>query len=196
IEEEGFTKAVSKNKKRDKNKDDYQPVKIRSDIEIKKLFQKEKQEIVGIFEKFKNRTLKQDNAIAKYLDIQHVELVCIIKETVEKYDYIHHKIAQEQQTSTKEMELLEINKNKNQPNKSMSTHEENKESHSVKVNSLTHDKVRKNISVSRWAPQNRVKDISTNQTQFTQKANIITNQSHSKQKLSTIITIWGLPKDA
>ncbi|CAG8493393.1 2507_t:CDS:1, partial [Gigaspora rosea] len=57
------------------------------------------------------------NTIAEYLDIQHVELVCVIRETIEIYDYIQHKIAQGQQISTKEMELLEINKNQNQPNK-------------------------------------------------------------------------------
>ncbi|CAG8582428.1 15137_t:CDS:2, partial [Gigaspora rosea] len=96
---------------------DYQSNKMRPDIEIKKLFQKEEQEIIGILGEYKNRTLKKDNAIAEYLGIQHVELVCVIKETIEVYDYIQYKIARGQQASTKEIELLEINKNQNQPNK-------------------------------------------------------------------------------
>ncbi|CAG8554260.1 20143_t:CDS:2, partial [Gigaspora rosea] len=174
---------------------------MRQDIEIKKLFQKEEQEIVGILGEYKNRTLKKDNAIAEYLGIQHVELVCVIRETIEVYDYIQYKIVRGQQASTKEMELLEIIKNQDQPNKrlckrkleardlqeeiiridgtihlikresstdivmsdkeelrptiangtneveelqvkfqSMSTQEENKESHSTKMDSSTHDK--------------------------------------------------------
>ncbi|CAG8776823.1 2168_t:CDS:2, partial [Gigaspora rosea] len=36
-------------------------------VEIKKLFQKEEQEIIGILGEYKNRTLKKDNAIAEYL---------------------------------------------------------------------------------------------------------------------------------
>ncbi|CAG8754901.1 17483_t:CDS:2, partial [Gigaspora rosea] len=78
---------------------------------------KEEQEIIGILGEYKNRTLKKDNAIAEYLGIQHVELVCVIRETIQVYDYIQHKIVREQQVSAKEMGLLEINKNQNQPNK-------------------------------------------------------------------------------
>ncbi|CAG8787518.1 39981_t:CDS:2, partial [Gigaspora margarita] len=65
-------------------------------IKIKKLFQKKEQEIVGILEKFKNRVFKKDQAVTKYLGIQYVELICIIREIIEEYDYIQHKIAQAQ----------------------------------------------------------------------------------------------------
>ncbi|CAG8776232.1 19044_t:CDS:1, partial [Gigaspora rosea] len=41
---------------------------------------------------YKNRTLKKNNTIAEYLGIQHVELVCVIRETIEIYDYIQHKM--------------------------------------------------------------------------------------------------------
>ncbi|CAG8521681.1 19548_t:CDS:2, partial [Gigaspora rosea] len=183
---------------------DYQLVKMKLDIEIKKLFQKEEQEI----EKFKNRTLKQDNAIAEYLGIQYVELPnkAVNQMPTEKdmllqlecgfYDYgmrelqeiikINETTHLVERESTTDIEMLEKEKN-------MLTHEENKESYSIKVDSLTYDKVRENISTSKWAPQNKVKDISTNQTQYTQEANITTNQSHSKQKHTTIIMIWDLP---
>ncbi|CAG8775033.1 23875_t:CDS:2, partial [Gigaspora rosea] len=96
---------------------DYQSNKMRTDVEIKKLLQKEEQEIIEILGEYKNRTLKKDNVIAEYLGIQHVELVCIIRETIQVYDYIQHKIARRQQVSAKEIELLETNKNQNQPNK-------------------------------------------------------------------------------
>ncbi|CAG8843254.1 18853_t:CDS:2, partial [Gigaspora margarita] len=66
--------------------------KMRLDVEIKELFQKKEQEIVGVLEKFKNRVLKKDKAVTKYLGIQH-------------------------QTSMEEMELLELNRSTNQPNK-------------------------------------------------------------------------------
>src|SRR5260363_81254 len=86
---------------------------MRLDAEIKKLLQKEEQEIVGIIQKFKNRILKKDKAVAEYLGVQHVELVCIIREIIKEYDYIQHKIARGQPTSTEEMELLEIDKSQN-----------------------------------------------------------------------------------
>ncbi|CAG8793803.1 40490_t:CDS:2, partial [Gigaspora margarita] len=77
---------------------DYQPDKIRLDVEIKKLFQKKEQEIVEILEKFKNRVLKKDQAVTKYLGIQHVELICIIREIIKEYDYIQYKIARAKDT--------------------------------------------------------------------------------------------------
>ncbi|CAG8610167.1 16187_t:CDS:2, partial [Gigaspora rosea] len=51
---------------------------------------------------------------------------------------------------------------------SMSTQEENKESHSTKMDSSTHVKVQKDITALRWAPQNRARDMSTKQTQIAQ----------------------------
>ncbi|CAG8669831.1 1106_t:CDS:2, partial [Gigaspora margarita] len=205
---------------------DYQPDKMRLDVKIKELFQKKEQEIVGILEKFKNRVLKKDKA----------------------------------QTSTEEMELLELNKNTNQPNKMINqaqiakdtlfqlecgTHDygtkelqatinrdvsahysckrklearelqgeivringtthlleresstdieileneevspiiadvtnEVEESLPTKVVYLIHNKARENISVLRWAPRNRVKFTSTNQTQITQEITTMTSQS-------------------
>ncbi|CAG8854673.1 12495_t:CDS:2, partial [Gigaspora margarita] len=50
------------------------------------------QEIVEILKKFKNRVLKKNKVVTKYLGVQH-------------------------QTSLEEIELLELNKNTNQPNK-------------------------------------------------------------------------------
>ncbi|CAG8844299.1 31776_t:CDS:2, partial [Gigaspora margarita] len=90
----------------------YQLNKMRLDVKIKKLFQKKEQEIVEILEKFKNRVLKKNKAVTKYLGIQHIELICIIRKIIKEYDYIQHKIVQDQQTSIEEMELLEINTNK------------------------------------------------------------------------------------
>ncbi|CAG8754470.1 6816_t:CDS:10, partial [Gigaspora margarita] len=74
---------------------DYQPDKMRLDVEIKGLFQKKEQEIVGILEKFKNKVLKKDKAVTKYLGVQYIELICIIREIIEEYDYIQHKIARD-----------------------------------------------------------------------------------------------------
>ncbi|CAG8856342.1 33716_t:CDS:1, partial [Gigaspora margarita] len=65
--------------------------KIRLDAEIKKLLQKEEQEILDILQKFKNKIFKKNKVVAKYLGIQHIELVCIIREIIEKYDYIQYK---------------------------------------------------------------------------------------------------------
>ncbi|CAG8699192.1 45687_t:CDS:2, partial [Gigaspora margarita] len=61
--------------------------------------------------------IQKDKAVAEYLGIQHIELVCIIREIIEKYDYIQYKIARGQQTLTEEMELLEIDKSQNRANK-------------------------------------------------------------------------------
>ncbi|CAG8841302.1 44491_t:CDS:2, partial [Gigaspora margarita] len=66
--------------------------KMRLVTEIKKLLQKEEQEIVGILQKFQNKILKKDKAVAEYLGIQH-------------------------QKSIEEMELLEIDKSQNRANK-------------------------------------------------------------------------------
>ncbi|CAG8728211.1 3508_t:CDS:2, partial [Gigaspora margarita] len=187
----------------------YQPDKIRLDVAIKKLFQKKKQEIVRSLEKFKNRVLKKDKTVTKYLGIQHVELICIIRETIKEYDYIQHKIAQGYECGTYDYGMKElqatINEDKKVANKvevlqdslqSMSIQEENKKSYPMKVDYLTHDKAREDILVSRWAPRNRVKFTSTNQTQVIQKITTMTNQSCSRQKPATIITIWDLPEDA
>ncbi|CAG8778948.1 21190_t:CDS:10, partial [Gigaspora margarita] len=79
---------------------------------------------------------------------------------------------------------------------SMSIQEKNKESLLMKVVYLTHNKAKEDISASRWALRNKAKFTSTNQTQITQEITTITNQSSSRQKPATIITIWNLPEDA
>ncbi|CAG8826101.1 5230_t:CDS:2, partial [Gigaspora margarita] len=154
--------------------------------------------------------------------IQHIELVCIIRGINKEYDYIQYKIAQDQQILAEKMELLKINKNKNQSNKMVNqleygtynystrelqaiinknkseyrsykyklearelqekiirtnrtTHlleregsidiemlekeeKENEKSCSTKVDYLAHNKARKDISKSRWAQYNRIKN--------------------------------------
>ncbi|CAG8749525.1 39443_t:CDS:1 [Gigaspora margarita] len=74
--------------------------------------------------------------------------------------------------------------------------EENKKSHSTKIDGSAHDKGRKNIYESRWTSHNRTKVTTTTQTKTLQRTNSMTNQSHSRQKPITTITIWYLPEDA
>ncbi|CAG8816709.1 28609_t:CDS:2, partial [Gigaspora margarita] len=199
---------------------DYQPDKMRLDVEIKKLFQKKEQEIVEILEKFKNRVLKKDQAQTSMKEMELLELnkntnqpnkvvnqVQIAKDTLLQlecgtHDYgmkelqatinrdesayrpckrkleardlqeeivrinrtIHLleresptdiKILEKEEVSsiiadvTNEVEVLQDSL------QSMSIQEENKESHLTKVDYLTHDKAREDISTSRWASSNR-----------------------------------------
>ncbi|CAG8529853.1 12968_t:CDS:2 [Gigaspora rosea] len=146
---------------------------MRSDIEIKKLFQKEEQEIVGILGEYKNRTLKKDNTIADYLGIQHVELVCVIRETIQVYDYIQHKIVRGQQVSTKEMELLEIIENQDQPNKENSSSYEFKQKCPVTVQTQIRSK--------RFTGRNRTNEVKELQVKFQS----MSTQKENKESYST-----------
>ncbi|CAG8694262.1 8702_t:CDS:2 [Gigaspora margarita] len=229
---------------------------MRLDVEIKKLFQKKEQEIVGIFEKFKNRVLKKDQAVTKYLGIQHqttmekIELLelnkntnqpnkvvnqaQIAKDTLLQLEYSTHDYGTKELQATinedekLQEEIVRINRTthlleresltdiemseKEEINsiiadvtnevevlqdslQSISIQEENKKSHPTKIDYLTHDKAREDISVSIWAPHNRVNFTSTNQTQVTQEITSMTNQSCSRQKPAITITIWDLPED-
>ncbi|CAG8835046.1 31395_t:CDS:2, partial [Gigaspora margarita] len=200
---------------------DYQPDKIRLDIEIKGLFQKKEQEIVGILEKFKNRVLKKDKAVTKCLEVQHPNKVTnqaqIAKDTLLQLECGTHDYGTKELQATtnrnisayqpckrkleaKELQekIVRINRTtrlleRESPTdiemsekeevspiiadftnevevmqdslQSMSIQEENKKSLSMKLGYLTHNKAREDISASRWAPRNRVKLTSTNQTQ-------------------------------
>ncbi|CAG8818957.1 39932_t:CDS:2, partial [Gigaspora margarita] len=174
---------------------------------IKKLFQKKEQKIVGILEKFKNRVLKKDKVVTKYLEIQHVELICIIREIIEEYDYIQHKIARAKDMllqlecgtynySTKELQTtINGDKSAHRPYKhklearelqeEITTEHINsrrkQESHPTEVDCSIHDKVREDISASRWALCNRIKLTSTNQTQSIQEVTTMTNQSSREE---------------
>ncbi|CAG8853686.1 10579_t:CDS:2, partial [Gigaspora margarita] len=66
----------------------------------------------GILEKFKNRVLKKDKAVTKYLGVQHVELICIIREIIEEYDYIQYKIAELQATTNGDVSAYYLCKRK------------------------------------------------------------------------------------
>ncbi|CAG8802931.1 10056_t:CDS:2, partial [Gigaspora rosea] len=63
---------------------------------------------------------------------------------------------------------------------SMSTQKKNKESHSTKMDSSTHVKVQKDITASRWAPQNKARDTSTKQTQIAQLDESLPNMLKGK----------------
>ncbi|CAG8648001.1 14652_t:CDS:2 [Gigaspora margarita] len=176
---------------------------MRLNIEIKGLFQKKEQEIVGILEKFKNRVLKKDKAVTKYLRVhayrpcKHKLQARELQEEIVRINGTTHLIERESpmdiEMSEKEVVSPIIT---DVTNKSMSIQEENKESLPTKVGYLIHNKAKKDISASRWAPRNRVKLTSTNQTQVIQEITTMTNQSSSRQKPATIITIWDLPEDA
>ncbi|CAG8529382.1 6678_t:CDS:2 [Gigaspora margarita] len=148
---------------------------MRLDIEIKKLFQKKEQEIVGILKKFKNRVLKKDKAVTKYLGIQdknaHRLCKCKLKarelqEEIVRINGTTHLLERESPTDIVMSEKEEVspviadvtNKVKVLQDRiqSMLIQEKNKKSHPMEVDCLTYDKVREDIFVSKWAPHNRV----------------------------------------
>ncbi|CAG8714275.1 32666_t:CDS:2 [Gigaspora margarita] len=167
---------------------------MRLDTEIQKLLQKEEQKIAGILQKFKNRILIKDKAVAVYLGIQHIKLVCIIREIIEdtrELQAIINESKDEHQLYKCKLETRDLQEETIRSNGTIylierkssidiEISEKEEKSCSTKVDYLVHDKGKKNIYKSRWALYNRVKVTTTNQTKTIQGTNEDTRAQKSK----------------